>query len=98
MSWREIQTLIKILKLGELNELAYEDSILLIKASSSVGKVAFDLVKNAKSRDFSEGNCKIMWDRLVSNYVLHTASSILTLKSEFFNRKLESMEKDNNGS
>ena len=42
----------KIVKLGELNELAYEDLILSINTSSSVGKVAFELVKNAKSEDF----------------------------------------------
>ena len=47
----------KIVKLGELNKLAYEDLILLINTSSSVGKVAFELVKNAKSEDFLKGNC-----------------------------------------
>ena len=39
----------KIVKLGELNGLAYEDLILSINTSSSVGKVAFGLEKNAKS-------------------------------------------------
>ena len=38
----------KIIKLGELNELAYEDLILSINTSSSVGKVAFGPVKNTK--------------------------------------------------
>ena len=38
----------KIVKLGELHELTYQDFILLIKTSSSIGKVAFRLVKNAK--------------------------------------------------
>ena len=71
----------KIVKLGELNELAYEDLILLINTSSSVGKVAFGLVKNAKSQDFLEENCKVAWDRLVSKYALHLASSLLKLKS-----------------
>ena len=55
--------------------------ILSIKTSSSVGKVAFGLVKNAKSEDFPEGNCKVACDRLVSKYALHTASSLLKLKS-----------------
>ena len=35
-SLKMIQTLIKILKLGKLNELAHEDLILSIKANSSV--------------------------------------------------------------
>ena len=39
----------KIIKLGEFNELAYEDLILPINTSSSVGKVSCGLVKNATS-------------------------------------------------
>ena len=42
----------KIIKLGELNELACEDLILSTNTRFSVGKVAFGLVKNAKSEDF----------------------------------------------
>ena len=34
------------------------------------------------------------WDRLVSNYALHTASSLLKLKSEFHNSKLDLIDKD----
>ena len=66
----------------------------MINTSSSVGKVAFELVKIAKSEDFLEGNCKVAWDRLVSKYDPHTASSLLKLKSEFHNSKLESIDKD----
>ena len=86
----------KMLKLGKLNQLLREDLILLIKTTSSVGKVAFGLVKNVKSEDFLEGNCKVAWDRLVSKYVLHTASSLLKLKSEFHNNELELIDKDLN--
>ena len=85
-----------LVKLGKLNELAYKDLILLINTSSSVGKVAFGLVRNAKSADFSDGNCKIAWERLVSKYALYTAFALLKLKSEFHNSKLELIEKDPN--
>ena len=78
----------KIVKLGELNELVYEDLILSINTCSSVGKVAFGLVKNAKNEDFLEGDCKVAWDRLISKYALHTASSLLKLKNQFHNSKL----------
>ena len=84
----------KIIKLGELNELAYKDLILSINTSSSVGKFAFGLVKNAKSEDFPEGNCKVALDNLASKYALHTASSLLKLKSEFHNSKFDSIDKD----
>ena len=72
----------------------HEDLILLIKTSSFVGKVAFRLVRNAKSADFLQGNCKVAWDRLVSKYALHTASSLLKLTSKFHSSKLKSIVKD----
>ena len=84
----------KVIRLCELNELAYEDLILSINICFSVGIVAFGLVKNVKSEDFPEGNCKVAWDRLVSKYAPHTASSLLKLKSEFHNSKLDSIDKD----
>ena len=42
----------KIIKFGELNELAHKDLIILVNTSSSVDKVAFGLVRNAKIVDF----------------------------------------------
>ena len=86
----------KIIKLGELNKLAYEDIILLTNTSSSGGKVAFGLVKNTKSEDFPKRNCKVAWDRLVSKYAPHTALSLQKLKSQFHNSKLESIDEDLN--
>ena len=47
----------KIIKLGELNELSHKDLILWINTSFPVGRVAFGLVRNAKSADFPEENC-----------------------------------------
>ena len=73
----------KIIKLGELNKLAYEDLILSIKTNSSVGKVAFRLVRNANSVDFPKGKSKITQDRLVSKCAPYMALSLLKLKSEF---------------
>ena len=48
----------KIVKLGKLNELAYEDPLCL-------KKVPLGLVRNAKSFEFPQGNFKVSWDRLV---------------------------------
>ena len=73
----------KIVKWG----LVYENIILSINTSSSVGKVAFGLVMKAKSEDFPEENCKVAWDRLVGKYAPQTASSLLKLKSEFHNSR-----------
>ena len=46
----------KFIKLGELNELAYEDLILSINTNSSVRKVTFRLVRNPSSLEFPERN------------------------------------------
>ena len=81
----------EILKLDELNELAGEDFMLLI---NTFGKVSLGLVRNAKSADFPEGNCKIAWDRLVSKYTPHLASLLLKVKGEFHTNELELFEKD----
>ena len=83
-----------ITKLGESIELAYEDFILFINTSASVGKVAFALMKNTKSEDFLEGNCKVEWDRLVRQYALYTTLSLQKLKTEFHNSKLELIDKE----
>ena len=79
----------KTVKVGLLNELAYEDIILSISHTSKSGKVAFNLVKNCKSDDYPEGNCRLAWDRLVKKYEPHTALNLLKLKKEFANSKLE---------
>ena len=79
-------------KLAELNEQAYEDIILSINHTTGQGKVAFSLVKNCKSSEYPEGNCKLAWDRLVAKYAPKTAPSLLKLKKKFANSKLESAE------
>ena len=84
---RKISRQNKNIKLSELNELANKYLILSINTSFSFGKVVFVLEKKSKSEDFPKGNCKVARDRLVSKYALHTASSLLKLKSEFHNSK-----------
>ena len=66
----------KMINLGELNELANEDLILSIDTHSSIKKVAFGLVRNGKSLEFLEGNCKIAWDRWVTKYALHLGVNV----------------------
>lgn len=44
----------KIVKVGELNLLAYEDTVLSINATTAIGKVAFSLAKNCKSNTFPD--------------------------------------------
>ena len=81
----------KIVKPGNLNELAHENLMLWVNTSSTVKNIAFGLVQNAKSLEFPDSNCKLAWDRLINKYTSNTISSLLKLKSEFlkFGRALK---------
>ena len=79
----------KAIKLYELNEQAYTELILSINHKKTRGKVAFNLVKNCKSSEWPEGNCKKAWDCLVAKYAPKSTPSLLKLKKEFKNCKLE---------
>jgi hypothetical protein len=46
----------KMLKNAEINEVAFTELILSIDAKSSEGKVAFNLVKGCKSKEYPDGN------------------------------------------
>ena len=78
----------------------YKKLLVTSGSTSGMGKIPSQdkyenacLARNVKSADFPKRNCKIVWYRLVRKYALHTASSLLKLKSKFHNSKLESMEK-----
>ena len=60
----------EIEKLGNLNEEAYEDLILSINHTTKEGNMAFSLVKNHKTVEYLEGNCKLAWDCLMAKYAL----------------------------
>ena len=64
--------------------------MLVVNISSSVGKVELSLVCNA----FSEGNYKIAWVGLINKHAVHTVASLLRLKSECHNSKLDLTKKD----
>ena len=48
----------------ELNEIAYTKLILLLDVKTSSGKVAFNIIKGCKSKNYSDGNAAIAWERL----------------------------------
>ena len=65
-----------------------------INGESAAGKVAFNPVKNCKTTEFPEGNCKQAWDYLVNKYAPKTAPSYINLKKTFPNSSLASPEVD----
>jgi hypothetical protein len=70
------------------------DLILSIDHKSSHGKVDFRLVKNRKSISYLEGNCTLVWDRLLAKYAPRSTPLLLKLKKEFENSKFEYFETD----
>ena len=46
----------KVSKIIELNEVAYTELILSIDVKTSNGKIAFNLVKGIKFKDYPDGN------------------------------------------
>jgi hypothetical protein len=58
----------KLLRIGELNEIAFTELILSIDVSKSNGKIAFGIVKSCKSNEFEDGNAALAWEKLKEKY------------------------------
>ena len=90
MLLRAIWTMIKIIKLSELNKIDCEDLTMSNDTNPTVGKIAIGLIRSAKRLEFPKGNCKVVCNRLLNKYALHTSLSLLKLKSKVHNSKFES--------
>jgi hypothetical protein len=56
---------------ADMNELAYTDLILSIDDKTNSGKVAFNLVKGCKNKDYEDGNASIALKRLKNKFNRH---------------------------
>jgi hypothetical protein len=54
----------KLLRIADLNEIAFMELILSIDVSNSNGKIAFGIVKSCKSKEFEDGNAALAWEKL----------------------------------
>ena len=70
-------------KIIELNEIAYTELILSIDVKTSSGKIAFNLVKGCKSKDYVDGNAATAWERLKNKYEPISAPSMVKLEKQF---------------
>jgi hypothetical protein len=52
----------------ELNEIAYTELILSIDVMASSGKVAFNIIRGCKIKDYPVGNDAIAWETLKNKY------------------------------
>ena len=70
-----------IIKFNGLNEETFEDIVLSISHAKRQNKIAFSLIENCKSAEYSAGNCKLSWDPLVAKYLPKTAPWLLKSKN-----------------
>jgi hypothetical protein len=63
----------------ELNEIAYIELILSIDVKGSSGKVAFNIIRGCKTKDYPDGNGVNAWDRLKNKYEPVSAPSMVNL-------------------
>jgi hypothetical protein len=73
----------KITISADMNELSYTVLILSIDDKTSSGKVAFDLVKGYKNKDYADGNVNIAWERLKNKFEPSSAPLLVKLEKQF---------------
>jgi hypothetical protein len=66
---------------ADMNELAYTELILSIDDKTSRGKVAFNLVKGCKNKDYADGNANMAWERLKNKFEPSSAPSLVRQRS-----------------
>jgi hypothetical protein len=78
----------KLLRIADLNEIAFIELILSIDVSNSNGKIAFGIVKSCKSKEFEDGNAALAWDKVKKKYDPISASSLVKTEKMFRESRL----------
>ena len=76
------------------NNTAYEDLLLLIDGEQASGRVAFNIVRGAKTTNLPDGDAALAWKRLSDKYEPKSAPSRLALKNEFTTKVLKNANSD----
>jgi hypothetical protein len=66
----------------ELNEIFYTELILCIDIKASYGKIAFDIIKLYKGKDYPDGNAVTAWEKLKNKYEPVSAPSMIKLDKQ----------------
>jgi hypothetical protein len=67
----------KMLRIIDLNEMAFTKQVLSIDVSSSSGKIAFGIVKSCKTKDYEEGHADLARKNLKKKYDPVSAPSLV---------------------
>jgi tellurite resistance-related uncharacterized protein len=79
---------------ADINELVYAELFLSIDDKTSNGKVAFNLVKGCKKKDYEDGNASMTWERLKSNFEQSSAPLLVKLEKQFRQCSLKGQDPD----
>jgi hypothetical protein len=78
----------RILRIIDLNEMAFTKLVLSIDVSSSSGKIAFGIVKSCKTKYHEDGHAGLTWEKLKKKYDPVSAPSFVKAERLFREYKL----------
>jgi hypothetical protein len=73
----------RMLRIIDLNEMAFTELVLSIDVSSSSGKIAFGTVKSCKTKDYKDVHAGLSWERLKKKYDPVSAPSLVKIERLF---------------
>jgi hypothetical protein len=62
-----------MLRIIDLNEIAFNKLVLSIDVSSSCAKMAFGIIKIFQTKDYEYGHAGLAWEKLKKNYDIVSA-------------------------
>jgi hypothetical protein len=80
--------------LRKLNKDAYIDLLLSIATDTETGRVAFQIIRTSKTKEFTGGDARTAWRRLESKFESKRAPNRLLLKEKFMSSKLKNPRAD----
>ena len=80
----------KKITLRELNESGYTDLILSMDTDTAPGKIAFNIVKKSKTKEYEDGNIQVAWKNLKRKYSPKTAPTLASTHKKFYGSSLRS--------
>jgi hypothetical protein len=72
-----------MLRIIDLNEMAFTKLVLSIDVSNSSGKIAFGIVKSCKTKDYGDGHADLAWENLKKKYDPVSAPSLVKTERLF---------------
>jgi hypothetical protein len=77
-----------MLRIFDLNEMTFTELVLSIDVSSSIGKIAFGIVKSYKTKDYEYCHAGLAWEKLKKKYDPVSAPSLVKTERLFRECKL----------